>query len=136
MAIVRSGTPASAPEEVVEKTGHRRQYEVCDKPRNRFARTLEDHDPDRREQRPEHDAARSDVAADAQLHHEGHEQEERNLGKAEKCEVARLEVMKQTHCGYHLVAERNADREPDAHRPVDEQPDHRGEGHQTAGKDE
>jgi hypothetical protein len=76
---------------VVEETGDCGQHQVGDEPRNRFARALCDQHADRREQRPQHDSARGDVAPDAPLHDEGHKQKHGDLNQAEKREIFVLE---------------------------------------------
>ncbi len=75
-------------EVVVEEPGHRGHHDVGEEPRHRLARPLEDHDPDRREQRPQHHARGADVAADAPLHDERHEQEQQRLDEAVERKVA------------------------------------------------
>ena len=83
-----AGTTASA-QVIVEEARQRGQEQVGEEPGERLAHAEEQHRTDRRQQAPEADAAGGDEVADAPLHDEGREEEERQLRIAEEGKIAR-----------------------------------------------
>ncbi len=126
----------SVREVVVEKSRHRSHHEVGEKPRHRLLGPLENHHPDRGEQRPQHDARRSYVAADRPLHDERHEQIQTRLGEAEELEIEVPQIDHESCGRYREINQRHRGGILDAHRVINHEPQHCRETHQSAREDE
>ena len=82
------------------------------------------------------EAAGGDEVADAPLHDEGHEQEQRQLRIAEEIEIAGFEEKYQVGNQQQLKGEGRGRRELRPHLPIQEQPQHRPQRYETGGEDQ
>ena len=123
-------------EVIVEESRQRGEEEVSKEPRQRLMRADKEHGADRREQRPQADAARGDEVAHAPLRDKRHEQEERELDLAEDLEVERLHVDDEIRHQQDLENEGDRRGNLRPQLPVDEQPEHRRQADEAGRKDQ
>ena len=68
------------------------------------------------------------------MHHEGEEEEQRQLAEAEEVEIPPLDVNRQVGRQQDLEDERQRRRQLRAEAPVNDEPQHRGDAGQTRGE--
>jgi hypothetical protein len=131
---LRLGLQLHVGQVVIEGARHGQQEEIGDEPGEALARADEEDGPHRRQQAPDGDAAGGDEVADAPLHDEGKEQEQRQLADAEEIEIAPADVDRQVGRQQDLEGERQVRGKLRPEAPVDDQPQHRGDAGQAGGE--